>query len=116
MNRRQGLTRLLAIFMIAVFASFYCGNTMFMHRHTLDGKTFVHSHPLIPGQHHSHSAQTVQTISLLNAAAQTMAGTDCWHVTVTSVSGQRLPVVAKVAVLKFSALSGFPVRAPPARA
>lgn len=89
---------------------------MFLHRHTLDGKTFVHSHPLIPGQHHSHSAQTVQTISLLNAAAQTMAGTDCWHVTVTSVSGQRLPVVAKVAVLKFSALSGFLMRAPPARA
>ena len=89
---------------------------MFMHRHTLDGKTFVHSHPFIPDQHHSHSAQTVQTISLLNAAAQTMVGADSWHVTVTSVSGQRLPVVAKVAVLKFSALSGSPMRAPPARA
>lgn len=89
---------------------------MFMHRHTLDGKTFVHSHPLIPGQHHSHSAQTVQTISLLNAAAQTMAGADSWHVTVASVTSGRLPVVAKVAVLKFSARSGYPMRAPPARA
>lgn len=47
---------------------YYVGNTAFIHTHTFQNYTITHSHPFIPGSHHSHSSgEEVETIAMFNA-------------------------------------------------
>ena len=66
MERRQ---RYIAAIMLAVFAFFYCGNTLFLHTHTgEEGHRIVHSHPYFPNAQHTHSSNALWLIALSNAA------------------------------------------------
>lgn len=63
----------IAAALLLVFASFYCGNTLFIHSHSLlDGERVVHSHPYLPGSHHSHSPEALTGLALLNIALSAM--------------------------------------------
>ena len=66
MERRQ---RYIAAIMLAVFAFFYCGNTLFLHTHIgKEGHRIVHSHPYFPNTQHTHSSNALWLIALSNAA------------------------------------------------
>lgn len=54
--------------MVILFICYYVGNTAFIHTHTFQHYTITHSHPFIPGSHHTHhSGEEAETIALFNA-------------------------------------------------
>lgn len=71
--------RITAIVTLLLFVNFMFSNTVFIHSHTTDdGRTVTHSHPYLPSSHHSHNAQSLSLISLLNltaASSETTSGT-----------------------------------------
>lgn len=70
MNRT--LHKTIGIILLAVFAFFHCGNSVFMHTHSVNGLTIVHSHPYHPYSQHSHTQHALDTIAALNAALLSM--------------------------------------------
>ncbi len=116
MKANERLMRLMSILMLVVFANFYCGNSMFMHSHTLNGHTIVHSHPMLPGSQHSHSASQIQIISLSNLMVQSMDQTSEPDVFFAPYRCQTRiivpePFVGHIELLRQSALRAPPVRA-----
>lgn len=59
----------ISAFLIAVFAVFYCGNTVFIHSHLYQGHRITHSHPYLPGSEHSHNAVELAFIAQSNEIA-----------------------------------------------
>ncbi|WP_300698155.1 hypothetical protein [Bacteroides sp.] len=43
------------------------GNTAFTHTHIINDYLVTHSHPFLPGMHHSHNAAEIETVALFNA-------------------------------------------------
>jgi len=66
----------ISVLMIAVFAIFFCGNTIFIHSHFDQGHQITHSHPYIPGSTHSHSPEVLQFIAQANVFASSMSGAE----------------------------------------
>lgn len=68
------LNKYIAVFLIAVFAFFYCGNTIFVHTHQVGNVRIVHSHiPLTEkGTSHSHSDSSLKVISWFNLAVHSV--------------------------------------------
>lgn len=67
---KERTRRLTAALLLAVFAAFACGNTMFTHSHVgADGGVVTHSHPYLPSAHHTHSAALLLTLSAFNGIA-----------------------------------------------
>lgn len=65
---RPNLSRHIAALMLAVTAYFTLGNSLFVHTHVLDnGRIIAHSHPFIPGSHHSHTATALLSLAQLGA-------------------------------------------------
>jgi len=64
--------RLIGIFLLGVFAFFYCGNTLFVHSHSLGDHMVVHSHPYIPSGHHTHTQGALDSLAGFNAALLSM--------------------------------------------
>lgn len=52
--------------LIVVFAYYYVGNTAFVHTHVVDHFLVTHSHPYLPGTHHSHTEAEWETVSWFN--------------------------------------------------
>lgn len=65
----RALLKNISLFMIVVFAAFYCGNTVFIHSHLYQGHRITHSHPYLPGDHHSHNAVQILFIAEGNTTA-----------------------------------------------
>lgn len=55
-----------AIFLVVLFAAYYCGSTLFMHSHNTWHGIVTHSHPFSPKSHHSHTDCEFETIAALN--------------------------------------------------
>lgn len=68
----RALLKNISIFMIVVFAAFCCGNTIFIHSHLYRGHRITHSHPYLPGDHHSHNAVQIVFIAESNTAANSV--------------------------------------------
>lgn len=69
--------RITAIVTLLLFVNFMFSNTVFIHSHTTDdGRTVTHSHPYLPSSHHSHNAQSISLISLLNLTAASAVTTN----------------------------------------
>ena len=95
--------RIIAGLLLAVFASFVCGNTLFTHTHRDGDRVYVHSHATIPGSQHSHSSQALASIGSINASLTQMIGSGIATVTLgfaviivsicyrRIVSGERAP-------------------------
>lgn len=66
------LNRNIATLLIGVFAFFFCGNTVFIHSHVVNGARVVHSHPFLPGDHHGHTQNALHFIAAYNLMAATM--------------------------------------------
>lgn len=67
---KERTRRLTAALLLAVFAAFACGNTMFTHSHVgADGGVVTHSHPYLPSAHHTHSATQLLTLTAFNGIA-----------------------------------------------
>lgn len=61
--------------LMALFVSYYCGSTLFVHTHTFDWGTITHSHPYMPtGGGHSHTAAECVTIASLTTLLFTIVG------------------------------------------
>lgn len=58
---------IITVLLTMLFASYYSGSTLFIHTHFLGlGQgTITHSHPYLPGNHHSHSANDFEALALL---------------------------------------------------
>lgn len=74
MKPEQG-KKVFAIFLLFVFAYFYCGNTCFSHLHLENGNLISHSHPFCPGSTHSHSLASLFSISVFNGTVACMLDT-----------------------------------------
>lgn len=49
--------KIIGLSLVALFAGYYGGTTLFYHAHEIDGVKIVHSHPYTgDAQHHAHSA------------------------------------------------------------
>lgn len=56
-----------ALLLVALFAAYYAGSSLFVHsHHTLQGLT-THSHPYLPDAAHGHSNAEFDALSLLNS-------------------------------------------------
>ncbi len=55
-----------AIFLVLLFAAYYCGSTLFAHSHYTWHGLVTHSHPFSPKAHHSHTDVEFNTIAALN--------------------------------------------------
>lgn len=63
-----------AALLLALFAVYYCGSTLFVHSHrTLHGIE-THSHPYLPSATHNHSDAEFSLISMLNTILTEPAG------------------------------------------
>ena len=63
MRRRERIISLLLLLTIGLYLG---GSTLFIHTHTIGGKSIVHSHPFSGSPtSHSHSAASFDTISRL---------------------------------------------------
>ena len=59
--------KIIGLSLVALFAGYYGGTTLFYHAHEIDGVKIVHSHPYTgDAQHHAHSAASCRTIQLLS--------------------------------------------------
>ena len=57
--------KIIGLSLVALFAGYYGGTTLFYHAHEIDGVKIVHSHPYTgDAQHHAHSAASCRTIQL----------------------------------------------------
>jgi len=75
----RSFNRNIATLLIGVFAFFFCGNTVFMHSHVVNGSRIVHSHPFKHGDQHSHTQNALLLITSANATAATMEAVHEFH-------------------------------------
>ncbi|MCI1648094.1 MAG: hypothetical protein LKI39_02780 [Bacteroides sp.] len=52
---------------VLLFVYYYIGNTAFIHTHVFNNEVITHSHPFIPGAHHTHANGEIATIAFFNA-------------------------------------------------
>jgi len=58
--------KILTLFLVALFVSFYADATLFSHEHVIDGATIIHSHIHTDSHHHTKSGgHTQRTITLI---------------------------------------------------
>ena len=60
------LSNIVKYVLIVVFVYYYVGNTAFVHTHVVDNFLITHSHPYLPGMHHSHTEAQWETVSWFN--------------------------------------------------
>lgn len=60
-----GLLKIKIAFLFSVFAMYWAGGTLFIHKHTFDGVTIVHSHPFSDSSHH-HKVSDLRWIDMLS--------------------------------------------------
>lgn len=70
-NRLQTIK---GIVLLILFVSYAAGISFFPHKHIIDGKVVVHSHPFSATEHHTHSTGTIQLIQLLSAFVTNAVG------------------------------------------
>ena len=76
---RSKQAKIQAWLLLGIFAFFFCGNTLCLHTHIIEGNKIVHSHPYIPSSHHSHSTQALESIAGFNATLLAMQAADEIH-------------------------------------
>lgn len=59
--------KILIGFLIALFASYYCETTCFVHSHVSELGIVTHSHTSLPGGAHSHTTIELQALNVLTA-------------------------------------------------
>ncbi|MGM9827783.1 MAG: hypothetical protein ACI30O_06275 [Muribaculaceae bacterium] len=69
------------MFLLVVFVNMAAGATLFYHSHLdADGQRTVHSHPFIPGSHHTHTGDACEALQLVAGSIQTMIVARTVHV------------------------------------
>lgn len=67
--------------LLLVFASYWCGITLFTHSHVVNGVIVVHSHPFKAGHTHTDTQlETIFYLSLLQTSGETNTSValPCW--------------------------------------
>lgn len=62
----KNISNIVKYVLIVVFVYYYVGNTAFVHTHVVDHFLVTHSHPYLPGMHHSHTEAQWETVSWFN--------------------------------------------------
>ena len=62
----QRFHRVMVALLVALFATYYCETTLFVHTHNFYWGTVTHSHPYWPSSHHGHDQAECQAISMLS--------------------------------------------------
>ena len=73
--------RLAGMALLLVFASYWCGITLFTHSHVVNGVIVVHSHPFKAGHTHTDTQlETIFYLSLLQTSGETNTSValPCW--------------------------------------
>lgn len=108
------LRKIAGIFLVALFVSYYCECTLFVHTHYFQWGKVTHSHPFLPSAGgHSHTEAECQTIASLSDIAVTSSAGAGFTFTVLFVLTAVIlvrPVHSTVRHLR----SSRPQRAPPA--
>lgn len=88
-----------ALLLLGVFVFFYCGNTLFLHTHEVEGTKIIHSHPYLPSSHHTHSSQAFQHIFGINATLHSMQpGEDSIHELFLTISAELIFNICKISL------------------
>ncbi len=108
------LRKIAGIFLVALFVSYYCECTLFVHTHYFLWGKVTHSHPFLPSADgHSHTEAECQTIASLSDIVVTSFTGVGFTLTVLFVLTAVIlvrPVHSIVRHLRFNR----PLRAPPA--
>ena len=85
---------------LVFFLHFVAGSTMFMHFHNIDGQVVAHSHPMIPGAHHTHTAAQCVNLGIMQSvlAGMDVAHTDEYHPAVSKGIVLQAPEISLAAV------------------
>lgn len=73
----QRVHRVLVALMVALFATYYCETTLFVHTHNFYWGSVTHSHPYWPSANHGHDQSECQAISLLSMIVLTAITIGC---------------------------------------
>ena len=93
----KGLRKISSVLLLVLYATFFVSTNLCTHSHDIFGHHIVHSH-LGGGAHHSHSADQIQTINILN--------TECFvfSVAVCELAGQTLQSTGSTAIYECGAV------------
>lgn len=110
----RALTRIIALWLLGVFAFFECGNTLFMHSHMADGHRVVHSHPYLPGSGHSHTDTVMQFMAAANLTASAMTAPESVAAVTPQLTGHGTAVAEVCPAAPLPETDTTFLRAPPA--
>lgn len=111
---RRNPAKIPALLLLGVFAFFYCGNTLFLHTHIIEGNKIVHSHPYLPSGTHSHSSQALESIAGFNTALLSMQAADEIHCETAPRQISEITCSCTTTQLSAVDIPGASPRAPPA--
>lgn len=66
--------------LVILFLYYYTANTSFIHTHIFQTYSITHSHPYIPGGHHTHTGEELETVALFNALVLFFSSPLLWAV------------------------------------
>ncbi|MEF9932429.1 MAG: hypothetical protein RSC28_00540 [Bacteroidales bacterium] len=102
--------KILQYLLLALFVSYYCESTLFIHTHNFNWGKVTHSHPYLPNSSHSHSEAQCLTIASLNNITFTVIAIAAIMVTVRVITLQYVPCIHSV--IRYT-LRNCSLRAPP---
>ncbi|MEG2555913.1 MAG: hypothetical protein RSA53_07465, partial [Odoribacter sp.] len=88
---KKKVTQILKFLLLALFLSYYCESTLFVHTHVFDWGTVTHSHPYLPNSGHTHTAGQCQSISFLSNIFFTLIDSIAFVVAVRILVRQHIP-------------------------
>ncbi len=63
---RSIIRKLTSGFLLVSFVFYFVGINFFPHKHVINGRVIVHSHPFSSNEHHSHSSNALNLIQQLS--------------------------------------------------
>ena len=103
--------KILSVFLVALFVSYYVGVSFFPHTHVYGWGTVTHSHPYTSNTH-THSAYALQFIHHLNSNFQFVSVAVVLYFAILTVSNALFCII-ETRTATFQYLTGNQLRAPP---
>lgn len=72
--------KIISVLLLAIFVNMAIGTTLFYHSHDNGGVRTVHSHPFVPGNHHSHTDAACMALQAVASSMHTMVVTQAMHI------------------------------------
>lgn len=66
-NFKQNIQQISGMLLLTLFVGYFVGITFFPHKHIVDGRTIVHSHPFSSTEQHSHTTNTLDLLQQISS-------------------------------------------------